>query len=194
MKVLWPRESILFHPSIPTILPYGIGCLFTKNQLPTDPPNYQNMAEGHGFRDIRAISITVRMVLGACRKLNPLEVCFQGPKYLPTNQQMSRDTSPTFTYSTSNLLPIFNKTSSIHSLPMLSTWFLQCCLRLYRPTPGLGKCCSGACSCHKSKPGRCLDSLFSLRSSLDALPYSSISYPRKETSSPIYILCVAGLI
>lgn len=41
-----------------------------KNQLPTDPPNYENMAQGHGFRDICAISITVRMVLGACRKLN----------------------------------------------------------------------------------------------------------------------------
>lgn len=92
-----------------------------KNQLPTDPPNYQNMAEGHGFRDMRAISITVRMVLGACRKLNPLEVCFQGPKYLPTNRQMSRDTSPTFTYSISTLLPIFNKTSWIHSMPMLSS-------------------------------------------------------------------------
>lgn len=32
MKVLWPRESILFHPSIPTILSYGIGCLKTSFQ------------------------------------------------------------------------------------------------------------------------------------------------------------------
>lgn len=37
------------------------------------------MAQGHGFRDICAISITVRMVLGACRKLNFWRFVFKVP-------------------------------------------------------------------------------------------------------------------
>ena len=54
-----------------------------KNQLPTDPPNYENMAEGHGFQDIHAISITVRMVLGACRKIQSFGGLFSRSQISP---------------------------------------------------------------------------------------------------------------
>ena len=99
MKVLWPRESILFHPSIPTILSYGIGCrspkLWKHGSRAWFPGHLCHLYYSkNGFRRLQEVKL--------------LEVCFQGPKYLPTNQQMSRDTPPTFTYSTSNLLPIFN--------------------------------------------------------------------------------------